>query len=219
MSVFAAQHAPDRVLLFLPFRRSRRRPRGDQFRDHERPTTRRPASGLVLLMTYVGGVGYFAGPIVGAVIVTFLQITLSDLTSVWQLYFGLMFIGFVSSRPAGSPDGSCCIGKRPCAAESLAARSRLATVGAALAASGVGAILLIELADRQLALARSEGSVMRLFRLRSIAASVDAVDDSARPVLRRRSSCDSGPKSPTPGRWSTRIFACGARDDCGPIAD
>ena len=29
-------------------------------------------------MAYIGGVGSFAGPIVGAVIITFLQITLSD---------------------------------------------------------------------------------------------------------------------------------------------
>jgi len=37
------------------------------------------------------------------------------------------------------------------------------TVAPALAASFVGAVMLIELAERQLALARSEGSVMRLF--------------------------------------------------------
>src|SRR5580692_3498967 len=52
-------------------------------------------SSLVLLMAYIGGVGSFAGPIVGAVIITFLQITLSDVTSAWQLYFGLMFIAVV----------------------------------------------------------------------------------------------------------------------------
>src|SRR5271157_2954540 len=51
-------------------------------------------SGLVLLMTYIGGVGVFAGPILGAVIITFLQINLSDVTNAWRLYFGLMFIGF-----------------------------------------------------------------------------------------------------------------------------
>src|SRR6202034_3236998 len=56
---------------------------------------------LVLLMTYIGGVGSFAGPIVGAVIITFLQIMLSDVTSAWQLYFGLMFIAVVLSAPEG----------------------------------------------------------------------------------------------------------------------
>ena len=58
-------------------------------------------SGLVLLMTYIGGVGFFAGPIIGAVIVTFLQIILSDVTDVWQLYFGLLFIGVVLFAPGG----------------------------------------------------------------------------------------------------------------------
>ena len=38
-------------------------------------------SSLVLLMTYIGGIGSFAGPIVGAVIITFLQLTLSDVTA------------------------------------------------------------------------------------------------------------------------------------------
>ena len=58
-------------------------------------------SSLVLLMAYIGGVGSFAGPIVGAVIITFLQITLSDVTSAWQLYFGLMFIAVVMFAPGG----------------------------------------------------------------------------------------------------------------------
>ena len=52
-------------------------------------------------MAYIGGIGSFAGPIVGAVIITYLQITLSDVTSAWQLYFGLMFIGAVLYAPDG----------------------------------------------------------------------------------------------------------------------
>src|ERR1700728_4685277 len=58
-------------------------------------------SSLVLLMAYIGGVGSFAGPIVGAVIITFLQIMLSDVTSAWQLYFGLMLITVVLLAPDG----------------------------------------------------------------------------------------------------------------------
>ena len=58
-------------------------------------------SSLVLVMAYIGGVGSFAGPIVGAVIITFLQIMLSDVTSAWQLYFGLMFIAVVMFAPEG----------------------------------------------------------------------------------------------------------------------
>ena len=58
-------------------------------------------SGLVLLMTYVGGVGHFFGPLLGAAIITCLQARLSDLTDVWQLYFGLLFIGVVMLAPGG----------------------------------------------------------------------------------------------------------------------
>jgi branched-chain amino acid transport system permease protein len=58
-------------------------------------------SGAVILMTYIGGVGGFAGPIIGAILVTYLQVMLSDITEVWQLYFGLLFIGMVMFAPGG----------------------------------------------------------------------------------------------------------------------
>ncbi len=58
-------------------------------------------SGLVLLAAYIGGVGNFIGPVIGAVLVTWLEVMLSDLTDVWQLYFGLLFIGVVMFAPNG----------------------------------------------------------------------------------------------------------------------
>jgi len=58
-------------------------------------------SGAVILMTYIGGIGGFAGPIIGAILVTYLQVMLSDVTEVWQLYFGLLFIGMVMFVPNG----------------------------------------------------------------------------------------------------------------------
>jgi branched-chain amino acid transport system permease protein len=58
-------------------------------------------SGAVILMTYIGGIGNFTGPIIGAVLVTYLQFTLSDITPVWQLYFGLLFIAIVMFAPNG----------------------------------------------------------------------------------------------------------------------
>ncbi len=58
-------------------------------------------SGTVVLMTFIGGVGNFAGPIVGAILVTYLQVMLSDITGAWQLYFGLLFIGVVMFAPDG----------------------------------------------------------------------------------------------------------------------
>ena len=59
------------------------------------------ASGAVLLMTYIGGIGTFAGPIVGAIVFTFLQSMLSDYTSVWLLYLGLVFLAAVLFVPFG----------------------------------------------------------------------------------------------------------------------
>lgn len=58
-------------------------------------------SGAVVLMTYIGGVGNFAGPIIGAIVVTCLQLLLSDATAVWPLYVGLLFIGMVMFAPGG----------------------------------------------------------------------------------------------------------------------
>jgi branched-chain amino acid transport system permease protein len=58
-------------------------------------------SGAVIVMAYIGGVGGFAGPIIGAILVTYLQATLSDVTDAWQLYFGLLFIGMVMFAPEG----------------------------------------------------------------------------------------------------------------------
>jgi len=59
------------------------------------------ASGAVLLMTYIGGIGYFVGPVLGAVIFTFLQSMLSDYTGVWLLYLGLLFLATVLFVPMG----------------------------------------------------------------------------------------------------------------------
>ncbi|MCW5749893.1 MAG: branched-chain amino acid ABC transporter permease [Alphaproteobacteria bacterium] len=58
-------------------------------------------SGTVLLMTYIGGVGHFFGPILGAVLITWLQSSLSDLTGAWMLYFGLLFIFVIMFSPGG----------------------------------------------------------------------------------------------------------------------
>jgi branched-chain amino acid transport system permease protein len=59
------------------------------------------ASGAVLLMAYVGGIGFFVGPVVGAVVYTFLQSMLSDYTGAWLLYLGIVFLGVVLFVPAG----------------------------------------------------------------------------------------------------------------------
>lgn len=59
------------------------------------------ASGNVLLMAFIGGVGHFFGPIIGAVLVTFLQSALSNYTLAWLLYFGLFFLLMILFAPGG----------------------------------------------------------------------------------------------------------------------
>ncbi|MBV8104358.1 MAG: branched-chain amino acid ABC transporter permease [Hyphomicrobiales bacterium] len=120
-------------------------------------------SSLVLLMAYIGGVGSFAGPIVGAVIITYLQIMLSDVTSAWQLYFGLMFIAVVMFAPEGVVGWTMLHLRALRGGVAWRLAPAYAAVGPALVATGAGAIMIIELANRQLAEARSEGSAMRLF--------------------------------------------------------
>ena len=59
------------------------------------------ASGAVLLMTFIGGIGTFWGPVLGAILVTFLQVALSTITDAWQLYDGLLFVAAVVWAPGG----------------------------------------------------------------------------------------------------------------------
>jgi len=128
-------------------------------------------SGVVLLAAYIGGIGHFVGPVLGAILVTYLQIMLSDVTEIWQLYFGLMFIAVVMFAPGGLA------GLLLMHAPLLRARvlHRLAgpyllLLAAALIAAA-GAILVIELGHHLMAKA-SDGSVMRMFGVSFDTASV-----------------------------------------------
>lgn len=58
-------------------------------------------SGAVLLFTFIGGVGFFFGPMIGAIIGVFLTVLLSDFTKAWQLYLGVFFIVIVMYAPGG----------------------------------------------------------------------------------------------------------------------
>lgn len=58
-------------------------------------------SGLVLLMTYIGGVRLFWGPIVGAILITYMQTNLSDYSEAWLFYLGLLFVAVVMYAPNG----------------------------------------------------------------------------------------------------------------------
>lgn len=58
-------------------------------------------SGMVLVASYLGGVGYFLGPVVGALIYVLLLTVISTMTKAWLLYFGVLFIAVVMFTPEG----------------------------------------------------------------------------------------------------------------------
>ncbi|MDE4133016.1 branched-chain amino acid ABC transporter permease [Phaeobacter sp. QD34_3] len=58
-------------------------------------------SGSILLVTFLGGVGFFFGPIIGAIVFTLLQTVLSLETELWALYVGALFVATVMFFPGG----------------------------------------------------------------------------------------------------------------------
>ena len=58
-------------------------------------------SGGYLLFTFLGGATFFFGPIIGAVLLVFASILLSELTVAWLLYLGLVFLFMVMFAPGG----------------------------------------------------------------------------------------------------------------------
>lgn len=58
-------------------------------------------SGAYLLFTFLGGATVFFGPIIGAVLMVFCGVLLSELTQAWLLYLGLIFLFMVMYAPGG----------------------------------------------------------------------------------------------------------------------
>lgn len=58
-------------------------------------------SGIILLVTFLGGVGFFFGPILGAILFTLVQTVLSLQTELWGFYLGLIFVATVMFFPGG----------------------------------------------------------------------------------------------------------------------
>ena len=58
-------------------------------------------SGAYLLFTFLGGSGYFVGPILGAVGMVLSSVLLSEWTAAWLLYLGVLFVAMVMYAPGG----------------------------------------------------------------------------------------------------------------------
>jgi branched-chain amino acid transport system permease protein len=118
-------------------------------------------SGNVLLATFIGGAGHFVGPILGAVLVTYLQNMLSDVTEVWQLYFGLMFIATVMYAPGGLAGLFMMHGPIWRAGASVGVLAAYALMLVPIALVAVGAVLLIEMTTH-LGVKAAEGAIMKI---------------------------------------------------------
>lgn len=58
-------------------------------------------SGTVLIMVIVGGAGTLIGPIIGGIFFLFMEHQLAEVTDLWPLIFGSIFIAFVMLAPQG----------------------------------------------------------------------------------------------------------------------
>lgn len=119
-------------------------------------------SGVVLLMVYIGGEAYFVGAILGAIIFTWLQASLSDYTSAWQLYLGLFFMAIVLFAPGGLAGLIMMHGPviRTRAFRSLLKAYAIAAIPALVML--LGAIVLLEI-NYRLSTQPESGSRMKLF--------------------------------------------------------
>jgi branched-chain amino acid transport system permease protein len=127
-------------------------------------------SGAVLIMAYIGGAAHFSGPVLGAIVITWLQSSLSGYTSAWLLYLGVFFIVMILYAPGGL--AGLILMHRPIvhtrAFGGVLAAYALAAVPLAIAAAG--AVLGIEMSYR-LSTQPELGTRMRLLWLPVDAAS------------------------------------------------
>jgi len=118
----------------------------------------------VLLATFIGGVTFFIGPIVGALVFTIFTVLLSDFTRAWQLYLGVFFVALVMLAPNGLA-GLVLVNLRVLRAHCFS-RLRgpyLGVIGAGLVLS-VGAVMMVEMAYH-LSLNFAKGPEIALFGL------------------------------------------------------
>jgi branched-chain amino acid transport system permease protein len=59
-------------------------------------------SGIAVFMSVLGGAGYFAGPLVGSIIYTFLHAWVTGFTQYWPLTIGLVILAMVLYAPGGA---------------------------------------------------------------------------------------------------------------------
>ena len=129
-------------------------------------------SGGVLLATYIGGVLFFFGPVLGAIIFVIFAVALSEYTNAWQLYLGAFFVLMVMFAPGGV--ASLILMNLRVLKYGMFGRLRDPYLGLFLTgiALFLGVTLVIEL-GYQLTLSLSGGTVMKFYGFRLDAASLE----------------------------------------------
>lgn len=105
-------------------------------------------SAAVVLNSYIGGVGSFLGPALGAAVMTFFGYAVSDATQSWLLYQGMLFVLVMMFVPAGLTglvSSASALLRRHGAGTALVL-ALLAIVSTVLLAAG--AVFLVELLQR-----------------------------------------------------------------------
>jgi branched-chain amino acid transport system permease protein len=103
-------------------------------------------SGTVLIMAYIGGCAYFAGPVLGAIAITWLSSSLSSYTPAWQLYLGVFFIVMILYAPEGS--AGLLLRHRAATRPSRGGWARAAAASVPLLLIAAGAIVIVEMGYR-----------------------------------------------------------------------
>ncbi len=116
-------------------------------------------SGRVLLMAYIGGLGFFIGPIIGAVILTLMNFLLSNYTELYLLYLGILFLLTVLFLPQGFA-GFIMMH------QAAWLRGKLHTLALPYLATGLPALLFILCAIGLLELAHASGAELHYLGLR-----------------------------------------------------
>ncbi len=125
----------------------------------------------VLIATFIGGVGFFFGPIIGACVFVFFFVALSAYTEAWLLYLGLFFMLMVMFAPGG-------IASLIMMQVHLIARKRIARIAPHYpAVAGAGVLLLAALIltvemTYKVSVDNSNGTLMQLFGIEFDAAAV-----------------------------------------------
>ena len=119
-------------------------------------------SGFVLLFTFIGGIGFFFGPMIGGVIAVFMTVMLSEFTRAWQLYLGIFFIIIVMYAPGGVASLLMMNVRMMKFGKFRRIAPKLAAISIATLVISTGAVMVIEMLYH-LTLDSANGPVMVLF--------------------------------------------------------